>query len=240
LDDNISDIIIDHKAHKHFEPPPSTLNKTIEKPSIINENLLCSIPYENEFDFLLLMQQSTMKISQANLSPPIFLQRTSTSSFSVIYTYCRQSSMINVTIKFTDLSENRIVNENKITLEKLIEFISEKLNEDQIKEKTKSIQRFRIDVDALRGSLPLPISISQKMLLVKPNSTDKQTALKNENLINENKNQYEQWFDTTKIQYQIFDCSICCEALTPNDIYQLLPCMYFYFLKKKNNFFFHL
>jgi hypothetical protein len=227
-DDNSSDTTIDHKAYKYFEPPSPTLNEKIEKPSIINEDLLCSIPYKNESDFLSLMQQSTMKISQANLSPPIFLQKTSTSSFAVIYTYSRTSSMINVILKFTDLRPNISVNQNEITLEKLIELISNKLDEDQIKPENKSIKYSRIDIDALRGSLPLPINISEKLLLVKPNSTDKQTALETENLINGNKIQYEQWFDTTKTPTEIFECSICCETLTSTDAYQLLPCMFFF------------
>jgi hypothetical protein len=86
-----------------------------------------------------------------------------------------------------------------------------------------STKKSRVDVDALRGSLPVPIHISQNMLLVKPHSTDKQTAL---NLIPNQQNQEEQWFDTTKNQYEMFECSICCEVLTSNDAYQLLPCMF--------------
>jgi len=222
--------MIDHKAHKYFEPPSSTSNKNPEKPVIINENLLCSIPYENESDLLSLMQQSNMKISQANLSPPIFLQRTLTSSFSVIYTYSRTSSMINATLKFSDLPPNLVFDKNQITLEKLIELISNKLDENQLKPEIKSSQMSRINVDALRGSLPLPLTISQKMLLVQPNSTDKQTALEIENRTN--KNQDEQWFDTTKTLYEISECSICCETLSSNDAYQLLPCMYSKFLNK--------
>jgi len=177
------------------------------------------------------MQQSTMKISQANLSPPIFLQRTLTSSFSVIYIYSRTSSMVNAILKFTNLPPNIVFDKNQITLEKLIELISNKLDENQLKSEIKSSQMSYINVDALRGSLPLPITISQEMVLVKPNSTDKQTALEIENRIN--KNQDEQlWFDTTKTLYEIFECSICCETLSSNDAYQILPCMYSKFFNK--------
>jgi hypothetical protein len=84
----------------------------------------------------------------------------------------------------------------------------------------------RIDVDALRGSLPMPINISQNMLLVKPHSIDRQRALEKENLIPNQQTQGEQWFDTTKTQYEMLECSICCEILTSNDAYQLLPCMF--------------
>ena len=80
-------------------------------------------------------------------------------------------------------------------------------------------------MNALRGSLPLPTSISRNMLLVKPNSTDRQTALETENLIEKNQNHVEQWFDIIKNQYEMFECSICCEIITSNDAYQLLPCM---------------
>ncbi|CAF1307476.1 unnamed protein product [Rotaria sordida] len=225
--DNSLDINNDHKAHKYFEPWPIS-DKKIIKSSIINEDLLCSIPCKNESDFLSLMQQSSMKISQANLSPAIFLQCTSTSSFSVIYTYCRTSSTIKAILKFTDLPPNIIFNTKEITLEKLIELISNKLDENQIELNVKPTNNSRIDVDALRGSLPLPINITQKMILVRPNSTDKQTALKNENLINNNnKNQQEQWYNTiddANDEYQIFECSICCDTLSTNDAYQLLPC----------------
>jgi hypothetical protein len=224
-DKNTSDIIPDHKAHKYFEPPP-TSNEKNEKPLTINEELLCSIPYENESDVLSVMQQSTIKISQANLSPPTFLQTTSTSLFSVVYTYSRTSSMISATLKFSDRPPNIILNKNEITLEQLIEVISKKLDEYQINSNNTSTKHIRIDVDALRGSLPLPMSITQHMVLVRPNSTDKQTALQVENLTDHNKNQQEQWFDTINDEYDMLECSICCETLTTNDAYQLLPCMY--------------
>ncbi len=233
-DDNTSDIINDHKAHKYFERPPTRLINKREIPSAINEDLLCSIPCRNQSDFLSLMQQSTMKISQANLSPAIFLQRTSSSSFSVIYTYCRTSSIVNATLKFTGLSPNLIFDKNKITLKKLIELVSNKLDESQIDPLNKSTVNTRIDTDALRGSLPLSMNISQNMLLVRPKSTDKQTALKIENLNIDNQYQQEQWFDTTKDEYEMLECQICCEILTVNDACQLLPCMYLYFLKNFN------
>ncbi|CAF3945242.1 unnamed protein product, partial [Rotaria sp. Silwood1] len=58
---------------------------------------------------------------------------------------------------------------------------------------------------------------------VRPKSTNKLTALKNENLINHNQKQQEQWYDTTDDEYEILECSICCDTLTTNDAYQLLP-----------------
>jgi hypothetical protein len=180
------------------------------------------------------MQQSTMKISQANLSPAIFLQRTSSSSFSVIYTYCRTSSVVNATLKFTGLRPKLTFDKNEITLKKLIELVSNKLDENQIDPLNKSTVNTRIDTDALRGSLPLSINISQNMLLVRPKSTDKSTALKIENINIDNPNQQEQWFDTTKDEYEMLECQICCEILTLNDACQLLPCMYLYFVNLYN------
>ncbi|CAF4221288.1 unnamed protein product [Rotaria sp. Silwood2] len=221
--DNSSDIINDRKAHKYFEPWPIS-NKNIKKSSIITEDLLCSIPCENESDFLSLMQQSALKIVQANLSPPIFLQRTPISSFSVIYTYCRKSSTVEAKLKFIDLPPNIIFNAKEITLKKLIELVSNKLDENQVDLNSKPTENTRIDVDALRGSLPLPLHITQKMILVRPNSTDKLTALKNENLTNDNKDQQERWYDTTGDEYEILECSICCDTLTSYDACQLLPC----------------
>jgi hypothetical protein len=173
------------------------------------------------------MQQSTMKISQANLSPPTFLQTSSTSLFSVIYTFCRTSSMINATLKFTDLPPNIIFNKKEITLEHLIELVSKKLDEYQTNASNKSTKYIRFDVDALRGSLPLPLAITRNMILVQPNSIDKQTALQQENLTTNNKTQQEQqWFDIINDEYDMLECSICCETLTTNDAYQLLPCTY--------------
>ncbi len=239
-DENLSEIIIDRKANKHFEPPSSTTsNKQIAKPTTINEDLLCSIPCENESDFLSSMQQSNMKISQANLSPPIFLQGTSKSSFAVSYTYCQASSMVNATVKFANLPPSICFNQNQmICLKEFIEIISRKLDEYQIELENEPIKKTLLDVDALRGSLPIPITISQNMLLVKPHSTDKQTALETENLISNHQNQVEQWFDTTKNQYDMFECSICCEVLTSNDAYQLLPCMFQTNSHQNNHFFF--
>ena len=225
-EEDTSDIIIDHKAHKYFEPPPSTSNESDTKSSIITEQLLCTLPCQNESDFISLMQQSTMKISQANLSPPIFLQTTSTSPFSVVYTFCRTSSMINATLKFTDLPPNIIFNKKEITLEYLVELVSKKLDEYQTDSTNQSTKYIRYDVDALRGSLPLPLAITRNMILVQPNSIDKQTALQHENLTTNNKTQQEQWFDIINDEYDMLECSICCETLTTNDAYQLLPCMY--------------
>jgi hypothetical protein len=224
-----SNIIIDHKANKYFEPPSPVSDEIIEKPAVINENLLCSIPCINESDFLFSMQQSTMKISQANLSPPIFIQTLSLSSFSVVYTYCRTSSIINATVKFTDLPPNFLFRQDEITLEKLIELVSKNLDEYQIKPVNQPITTNSNYVDSLRGSLPLSTEISQYMLLVRPNSTDKQTALQIENITDHNKKQEqesEQWFDTTNDEYEMLECSVCCETLITNDAYQLLPCMY--------------
>ena len=175
------------------------------------------------------MQQSTMNISQANLSPPVFLQRTSTSAFSVIYTYCRKSSTIEVTIKYVDQSPDIFFTNNEITLKKLIELMSEKLNEYQMESKTKSTTMTYLDVDALRGSLPLPLSVTEKMILVRPNSTDKLTVVAKENLNSTDENSQEQWFNTTHNEYETVECSICCDTLTVNEAYRILPCMYFYF-----------
>ena len=222
------DNIYDCKAHKYFEPWPIS-NEKNKKSIIINENLLCSIPCQNESDFLCLMQQSTMNISQGNLSPPIFLQRTSTSTFSVTYSYCRISSTIEAIIKFADPPPNIAFNKNDITLNKLIELISKKLDEYQTEQKSSSVTMNHLNVDALRGSLPLPLTITKNMILVRPNSTDKLTALKNENLIEENSKQQEQWYDIPSHLSDALECSICCDTLTSNDTYQLLPCMYFYF-----------
>jgi hypothetical protein len=145
-----------------------------------------------------------------------------------VYAYDRTSSIIHATVKFTDLSPNIVFDQNKITLKTLIELVAEKLAEDQMKSKDKVIKNPFSDVDALRGSLPVPTTISEKMIVVKPNSTNKQTAIELSNLTNRNPNQDEQWFDTTNNLFDLFECSICCETLISHDAYQLLPCMYFH------------
>ncbi|CAF1120532.1 unnamed protein product [Adineta steineri] len=221
--DNSSDNINDYKSRKYFEPLP-TPTPPPQKSSITTDEQLHSFQYDNESDFLTLMQQSTMKITQANLSPPIFLQRTSSSSFSVIYTYDRQSSKVNVTLKYTGIRPKFSYSTSKITLEEFIQIISENLDENSIGIMTKSFRNTRFDVDELRGSLPLPMTILQNMLLTQPNSTDKQKIIEKENIHIHEKDQEEQWFNTTKTISDSLECSICCETLTTNNACQLLPC----------------
>ena len=153
---NTTDIIDDRKAKKYFESPSVPDEKTTKR-SVTTENLLCSIPSQNESDFLSSMQQPILKISQANISPPIFLQRTPTSSFSVIYAYRRSSSTIEVVLKYIDSPSKIHLNTNNITLQELIESLSEILDEDQKNTIAKST---RTDVDGLRGSLPLPSEVT--------------------------------------------------------------------------------
>lgn len=236
--EDLSDVTIDRKANKHFEPPPSaTSAEQTTKPVPTNEHLLCTIPCANESSFISIMQQSNKKISQANLSPAIFLQRTTTSSFSALYTFDPISSSVRVTLKYTNPPAHISLDQNSITLNELIELISQRLEEEEVSTlKIESVQTNRRDVNDLRGSLPVPLTISQLMLLVKPNSTDKQNALKCENLVDNTPNQIEQWFDTSKNQYEMFECSICCEALTSDDVYQLLPCTFKMNFHRSNHF----
>ncbi|UJR14052.1 hypothetical protein I4U23_001049 [Adineta vaga] len=225
--DTFIDEINDSKAHKYFEPPPTppSPSPSKEKSSIANETLLCSMSCLNESDFLTQMQQSTKNISQANLSPAIFLQRTSSSSFSVIYTYDRTSSTINVTVKYTDVCPKILFDQKTITLAELTELVSRKLDEYSIEIDKKSISNnSQIHVDDLRGSLPLPMHILRRMLLVQPHSTDKQKALQNEHINTNQKQTTIQWFDTLHNEYDMLECSICCDVLTANDACQLLPC----------------
>lgn len=220
-----SDPIHDRKAKKYFEVSPKS-DKKVEKPATINEDLLCSISYENESDFLSAMQQSALKISQANLSPPIFVQQTISSSFSVIYSFLRKSSTVDVMLKFIDLSPNIVFDKKETTLDQLVQLISKKLDEYQIEKQKSSTTAKLPDVDALRGSLPLPLEITKTMILVRPKSTDKLTALKDENLIdNEHKQSQDIWYNTITDSSKTFECSICCDTLTSNETYQILPCM---------------
>ena len=226
-DEDLSDVTIDRKANKHFEPPPSATSvEQTTKPAPTNEHLLCTIPCENESSFISTMQQSNKKISHANISPAIFLQRTTTSSFSTLYTFDPTSLSVRTILKYTNPPAHISVDQNSITLNELIELISQRLEEDVSTLKMESAQINRFDVNDLRGSLPVPLAISQNMLLVKPNSTDKQKALKCENLADNTPDQIEQWFNTSKNQYEMFECSICCEVLTSDDVYQLLPCTF--------------
>ena len=227
MDENLSDIVVDRKANKHFESPPSiTSDEQTKKPAPINERILWSVSCESESNFLSSMQQSDKKISQANLSPPTFLQRTTTSSFSVIYTYQQTSSLVQATLKYADLPANIRVNPKPVTLDELVELISKKLDEQSLAVKRESPVTVRTDVNALRGSLPVPPTISKQMVLVTPSSKDRQTALATENLRDNTPNQIEHWYDTTKNEYEMFECAICCEVLTTDDVYQLLPCMF--------------
>lgn len=173
------------------------------------------------------MQRSNLYISQANLSPPVFTQSTSTSSFIAVYSYSRVSNQIEVRLKFADQQHPLIsFKQNENTCSKLAEQIAAKLNEnEQINKKNQSNDNHRLHVDALRGSLPVSVFLAKEMVLVQPNSTDKQTALQKENLIQTNELLDEnQWFDTRQSQNQTSDCSICCESLTFETAYELLPC----------------
>lgn len=226
-DEDLSDIAVDRKANKHFQPPsPSESNASTTKPPPTTEHLLCTLPCENESSFVLTMQQSNKKISQANLCPAIFLQRSPTSSFSVLYTFDPTSSSIKAILKYIDPPAHISVDQTTITLNQLIELISETLDKDASTIKMTPVRTNRIDTNDLRGSLPVSSSISQNMILVKPNATDKQQALEDENLVDHISNEIEQWFHPTKNQYDMFECSICCEVLTSDDVYQLLPCTF--------------
>ncbi|CAF0826977.1 unnamed protein product [Adineta steineri] len=67
-------------------------------------------------------------------------------------------------------------------IKEFIQIISDKLDENSIGIMTKSFRNTRFDVDELRGSLPLPTTILQNMLLTQPNSTDKQKIIEKENI----------------------------------------------------------
>lgn len=174
------------------------------------------------------MQLPNKHLSQANLSPAIFLQRSATSSFSVVYTYCRTASTVTATLKFTGLPPNILIRENRETPATLIDLVSTKIDEYESVWNDTPAVKFRLDVDALRGSLPLPLTVTKNMLLVRPHATDKQTALRMEQLVDNGLrgDNGEQWFDTIDGDYEMLECSICCEALTTQDAFQLLPCMY--------------
>ena len=217
------DPIYDRKAHKYFE---SFTTKTETPDDDDDDDLLCSLPCTNQSEFLSIMQQDNQQISQANLSPAIFIQRTSTSSFSVVYSYSPSTSTVDVTLNFTgELPPHLLLPTKDLSLQSLIEYISKKLNEYQIESKVSHSTK-HTDVDALRGSLPLPINITANMLLVRPHATDKQTALHREHVLDPS-DETQIWFNTIESSDQMdFECSICCEMLTKNEIYRLLPCMY--------------
>ena len=223
------EIIIDRKAHKFFEPPATSSAPTATKSSSSDGIPLCSIACPNESDFLDTMQRSVQNISQANLSPPTFLQRTSSSSFSVIYAYSRSASLINARLSCTGLAPKIVVNQAQTTLTSLIDLVNEKLNESSIPIPGERSRYEPIHVDALRGCLPLPVYISKQMILVQPHATDKPTALRNEKILDESGAplQSPPWFNTVHHDYAMLDCSVCCETLTENDAYELLPCKSF-------------
>ena len=195
---------------------------------MINESVLCSLSCKDEADFLSSMQQPNKHLSQANLSPAIFVQRSATTSFSVVYSYCRTSSTVSATLKFTSLPPNIPIRGYQGTQVTLIDLVSDKIDTSESPSASKVATKTRVDVDALRGSLPLPVTITNNMLLVRPHATDKQTALHMEHLVasTEREVNSEEWFDTVDSDYEMLECSICCETLTNQDAYQLLPCMY--------------
>ncbi|CAF0909099.1 unnamed protein product [Adineta ricciae] len=216
--------INDTKAHKYYEPT-ATPSPVKENTSVTNETSLCSIPCSDESDFLNQMKQSAMNLSQANLSPAVFLQRTSSATFCAVYTYCREISKVNVTIKYPSVCPKIVFDAKSVTLTQLVQIISDKFDESVKEPELSSIlQKSRISVNDLRGSLPVPPNVMRKMLLVQPNALNKQTVLQNEHISAKQNDSTGQFFDTTHHEYEMLECSICYDVLTTNDAYRLLPC----------------
>lgn len=215
----------DRKARKYFEPPaPSPTSGSSSKPSIVDEQLLYEISCGNESDFLTLMQQPALNISQANLSPATFVQRTSSSQFSVVYTYCRASSTVKVTTKYTGVCPALKFDKSTVTLETFVPLVSQMLDASSGGSDNKRKAARDYKVDDLRGSLPVSTNIQQRMLLVQPSSTDRETALHNERILVDKNSSTGQWFDTTSNECEMLECAVCCDVLTANDAHQLLPC----------------
>ena len=193
VNSTVPKVVIDRKAHKYYEPPSTS-----------DGILLCSIACANESDFLAVMQQTARNISQANLSPPTFLQRTPSSSFSVIYTYSRSASLINARLHHTGRAPTIVIKPDQTTLTCLVDLVNEKLSH----------------------SSPLPMDISKQEVLVQSHATDKPTILSKEKIMDESNEQASSpaWFNTIHHDYAMLECSVCCEALTENDAYELLPC----------------
>ena len=215
----------DRKAQKFFEEvtKPAHSSKNKKKENEVNETLLCSLPCPDQSEFVFQMQNANAQIAQANVSPAMFVQRTDKSSFSTLYSYSPRSSEIDITVKFTGLPPNIVVPSTAKSLISIVDLISRKLDEYQCESKTPVTKPFNPnDVDALRGSLPLPRTLTGNMVLVRPHSTDKQTALHLEHLDGD--------VDRPKFSIEpsssTAECSICCDDLSADEVYRLLPCKF--------------
>lgn len=218
----------DHKAFKFYEPKISEVISSRKTPTY--ERILCSIPCAEEIDFLTAMQQYDKHLSQANLSPSTFVQRTYSSKFSAIYQYSRSSSAIQVILKTSDAyTLNMDLNIMDVNLSGLVNRIHVLLN-NALNEEIESNSNFKIFnfCEDLRGSLPLPPFIATKLLIVRPNSTQKETAIIREGLLEniESVNKYDLPYPMIERTESDFECSICCEALADLKAFHILPCKF--------------
>ena len=215
----------DRKSRKIYDNYAKTSDSTEEEDEEeeeeeieTNETLICSLDCLDQSEFVSQMQNFDRPISQANVSPAMFVQRINRSPFYILYSYFPRSSSIDVTVKFSKSSPKLNLSSNFNSLTSIVDWMWKKLDEYQCESKQTTF--FHVnpkDVDALRGSLPLPRAVTENLVLVRPNSTDKETALLSENL-----NEFER-FSIEKTSSSA-DCSICCETLSSDEVFRLLPC----------------
>jgi hypothetical protein len=219
-----SDIVYDRKAHKFYEPLPTPI---LSKPTSTNEILLCSLSCVNESYFLSTMQQTAKYTSQGNISPAMFIQQTPSSPFIAIYAYQRVSHSIDVTLKFTESCPAITVDKQMHTLDAIIELVSNRMHMYENTPKKTPIMTKSGNVDDLRGSLPLPRELTQTMVLVRPHSTDKYTALREQSIMHtiDEHDPSKAWFTIDYDNCDTLECAVCCETLPMTGAYQLLPCM---------------
>ena len=210
-------IVQDTKAHKYFEYQHSDVKQESFK---TDEQSLCSIDGITETEFLSFMQHRKSlwtAISQANISPSVFIQQSNTLSvvFAVVYHYCRSSSCVNVTIKFSSTSPPTMTVDNAC-LEAVVNAMERWISNEQTIEMTKKASSNRKEV---YGSFPLPLAVTEKMLIARSQSCEQQTAFLHEEATHDQ----QQWFNTV-VDYELIDCPICCESLSTKNAFQLLPC----------------
>ncbi len=210
-------IVRDTKAHKYFEYQPSD---DIQESSNIDEQTLCSITDITETEFLSLMQHRKSLltiISQANISPPIFIQQSKISStvFAVVYSYCRSLSCVNVTIKFGSSSPPVVAVDNTC-LETVVYTMERWLSDEQNVNLTKKPYTNRKEI---YGSFILPLAVVENMLIARPQSCEQQTVFLHEKVTHDQ----QQWFNTV-VNYEMIDCSICSASLSTDNAFQILPC----------------
>ncbi|CAF4475500.1 unnamed protein product, partial [Didymodactylos carnosus] len=241
MNDDLS-IFPDYKSNKVYGVPEYALYQD----DVIKEKqprqIVCSssfsklhtIIYDVQ-EFLNCMKQHHKYIKQANIYPPTFLQQYDVVDDELVQifyiyenTYCDIYMRIENDLK---TKNSRLISDLVNQIASSVDCLTSIINHVQNflslfrNENENTFITVSTTTDMVKetsGSLKLPLSVSSHFSTVRPNSTNKEIALKALKILF---NDETVCFDTNVIQEKVHDCcSICLELFTEeNRVYCLLP-----------------